>query len=149
MGRGALAPRPPDRRPARRLGTPRGPCGGLRQLGREAERQAELARAIELGADRWLVLQWAEQLARAGRWGEAARLLARCSRENPHDADLNWARAITCLRAGDQPGYREARSAIVARLGPNPKPLPEVLFTAQAMALGIGDPDRSRHHGPA
>ena len=49
------------------------------KLGREADRQAELARVFELGADEGLVIPRAEELGRAGRWAEAAALLARAA----------------------------------------------------------------------
>ena len=45
------------------------------KLGREADRQAELARVFELGADQGMVIPRAEELGRAGRWAEAAGLL--------------------------------------------------------------------------
>ncbi len=45
------------------------------KLGREADRQAELARVFELGADQGLVIPRAEELGRAGRWADAAGLL--------------------------------------------------------------------------
>ncbi len=50
------------------------------KLGREADRQAELARVFELGANQGLVIPHAEELGRAGLWAEAAGLLARCGR---------------------------------------------------------------------
>ncbi len=45
------------------------------KLGREADRQAELARVFAMGADAGVVLPRAEELGRAGRWPEAAARL--------------------------------------------------------------------------
>jgi Flp pilus assembly protein TadD len=53
------------------------------KLGREADRQAELARVFELGADQVMVTTRAEELGSTGRWAEAAGLLARCGRTAP------------------------------------------------------------------
>ena len=90
------------------------------KLGREADRQAELARAFELGADQGLVMPRAEELGRGGRWAEAARLLARCGRSGPLSRELAQAWAIACLEAGDRAGYREACAADLACQGPEP-----------------------------
>ena len=84
------------------------------KLGREADRQAELARAFELGADQGIVIPRAEELGRAGRWAEAADLLARCGRVGPLSRELAQAWGIACLRAGDRAGYREACAAVLA-----------------------------------
>ena len=81
------------------------------KLGREADRQAELARVFELGADQGIVIPRAEELGRAGRWAEAAGLLARCGRTGPLSRELAQAWGIACLKAGDRAGYREACAA--------------------------------------
>ena len=70
------------------------------KLGREADRQAELARVFELGADEGLVIPRAEELGRAGRWAEAAGLLARCGRTGPLSRELAQAWGIACLEGG-------------------------------------------------
>ena len=90
------------------------------KLGREADRQAELARVFELGADGGLVIPRAEELGRAGRWAEAAGLLARCGRTGPLSRELAQAWGIACLKSGNQAGYREACKAVVARDWPDP-----------------------------
>ena len=90
------------------------------KLGREADRQAELARVFELGADEGLVIPRAEELGRAGRWAEAAGLLARCGRTGPLSRELAQAWGIACLKAGDRAGYREACAAVLACQGPDP-----------------------------
>ena len=90
------------------------------KLGREADRQAELARVFELGADAGLVLPRAEELARRAAGPKPRRLLARCGRTGPLDQQLAQAWAIACLKAGDRSGYREACAAVLARNGPDP-----------------------------
>src|SRR5205823_12051646 len=74
------------------------------KLGREADRQAELARVFELGADEGLVIPRAEELGRARRWAEAAGLLAQCGRKGPVSRELAQAWGIACLKVGDRAG---------------------------------------------
>jgi Flp pilus assembly protein TadD len=105
------------------------------KLGREADRQAELARVFELGADEGLVIPRAEELSRAGRWAEAAGLLARCGRSGPLSRELAQAWGIACLKAGDRPGYREACAADVVCQGPNPTVLWNELSASSLFAL--------------
>jgi predicted Zn-dependent protease len=101
------------------------------KLGRAADRQAELARVFELGADEGLVVPLAAELGRAGRWAEAAGLLARCGRTGPLSRELAQAWVIACLKAGDRAGYREACAAFLAGQGPDPT----VVWNAHAGAL--------------
>jgi tetratricopeptide (TPR) repeat protein len=108
-------------------------CG---KLGREADRQAELARVFELGADEGVVLPRAEELGRAGRWTEAAALLARCGRAGPLSQQLAQAWGIACLSAGDRAGYRGACKAFMDRLGPDPTVIWNALSAASLCALG-------------
>ena len=56
---------------------------GYGKLGRETDRQAQLALVFERGADQGVVIPRAGQLGRGGGWAEAALLLARCSRAGP------------------------------------------------------------------
>ena len=118
------------------------------KLGREADRQAELARVFELGADEGLVVPRAAELGRAGRWAEAASLLARCGRTGPLSRELAQAWGIACLKAGDRAGYREACAADMACQGPDPTVVWNALSAASLFALaaeGLDDyrvPDR-------
>jgi tetratricopeptide (TPR) repeat protein len=107
------------------------------KLGREADRQAELARVFELGADQVLVVSRAEELGRAGRWADAAGLLARCGRAGPLSRELAQAWAITCLKAGDQTGYPEACAAFLACQGPEPTVVWNALAGASLFAMGV------------
>jgi tetratricopeptide (TPR) repeat protein len=106
------------------------------KLGREEERQRELARVFELGADEGLVIPRAEELVRGGRWTEAAGLLARCGRKGPLSQMLAQAWAIASLRTGDRAGYREACAAFVARQGREPTVVWNALSAASLFALG-------------
>ena len=114
------------------------------KLGRQAERQVELARVFALGADEGLVMPRAEELGRAGRWAEAAGLLARCGRTGPLSRELAQAWAIACLKAGDRAGYREACAAFMAGQGPDPAVVWSVLNAATLFALGADGLDDYR-----
>jgi predicted Zn-dependent protease len=106
------------------------------KLGREADRRADLARALELGADQGLVIPRAEELGRAGRWVEAAGLLARCGRTGPLSQELAQVWVIASLEAGDRAGYREACAAFLACQGPDPTIVWNALAGAGFFALG-------------
>jgi hypothetical protein len=106
------------------------------KLGREADRPAELARVFELGADEGLVIPRAQDLGRAGRWNEAAGLLARCGRKGPVSRELAQAWGIACLKAGDRTAYREACAAFMAWEGPNPTVVWNALSEASLLGLG-------------
>jgi serine/threonine protein kinase/WD40 repeat protein/tetratricopeptide (TPR) repeat protein len=111
------------------------------KLGRETDRQAELARVFELGADEGMVIPRARELGQAGRWSEAATLLARCGRAGPLSRDLAQAWAVACLNAGDRSGYREACAADLAVNGPNPTVVWNELAAATVIAMGAGGLD--------
>ncbi len=108
------------------------------KLGREANRQADMALVFELGADEGLVLPRAEELGRAGRWAEAAGLLARCGRRGPVSRTLAQAWGIACLRTKDRAGYREACAAFMAWEGPSPTVVWNALSLASLLSLGRG-----------
>jgi tetratricopeptide (TPR) repeat protein len=111
------------------------------KLGREADRQADLARVFELGADQGLVVPRAEELGRAGRWREAADLLARCGRTGPLSRELAQAWVIACLLAGDHAGYREACAAFSVCHGPEPTVIWNTLAATSFIALGAKGAD--------
>jgi WD40 repeat protein/tetratricopeptide (TPR) repeat protein len=106
------------------------------KLGREADRQAELARVYELGADEGVVIPRAEELGKVGRWREAASLLAGCGRRGPLSQQLAQAWVIACLHAKDDAGYREACAADLAWQGTEPAVVWNALSAASAFALG-------------
>jgi Flp pilus assembly protein TadD len=106
------------------------------KLGREADRQAELARVFGLGADEAVVIPQAEELGRAGRWSEAASLLAGCGRRGPLSQQLAQAWAIACPQAKDHAGYREACVADLACQGSDPTVVWNALSAASVFAMG-------------
>jgi WD40 repeat protein/tetratricopeptide (TPR) repeat protein len=106
------------------------------KLGREADRQAELARVFELGADEGVVIPRAEELGRAGKWSEAVNLLRGCGRRGPLSQQLAQAWAIACLQAKDYAGYREACAADLAWQGSDPTVVWNALSAASVFALG-------------
>jgi Flp pilus assembly protein TadD len=106
------------------------------KLGREADGQAELIRVFELGADEGVVLSRAEELGRAGRWSEAARLLAGCGRHGPLSRQLARAWAVACLQAKDDAGYREVCAAVLAWQGSEPTVLYGAVIAASVLAMG-------------
>jgi WD40 repeat protein len=106
------------------------------KLGREADRQSELARVYELGADEGVVIPRAEELGRAGKWSEAAKLLAGCGRRGPLSQQLAQAWAIACLQAKDHAGYREACAADLAWQGADPTVVWNAHSAALVFALG-------------
>jgi Flp pilus assembly protein TadD len=108
------------------------------KLGREADSRAELARVFELGADEGVVIPRAEELARAGRWKEAASLLAGCGRRGPLSRQLAQTWAIACLQAKDYAGYREACAADLAWQGPDPTVVWNAYSAVSVFSLGRG-----------
>ena len=114
------------------------------KLGREADRRAELARVFEMGADQGLVIPRAEELGRAGRWAEAAALVARCAQTGPLSRELARTWGIVALKAGDRAAYREACAAVVAGLGPEPTVILDAFSAASLLALGADSLDDYR-----
>jgi len=105
------------------------------KLGRKFDRAADIARAIDLGADAALVLPRVEQLALAGRWDQAAALITSCGRRGPLDTQLAQAWALTCLNAADRAGYREAFSVFMTRMKPRPTGVWDELVIATLAAV--------------
>jgi predicted Zn-dependent protease len=114
------------------------------KLGREADRQADLAHVFALGADEGLVIPRAEQLGRAGHWAEAARLLGRCGHQGPPSRELAQAWAIASLKAGDHAGYREACVAFMDSQGSDPTVVWNALSGASLLSLAPGAIDDYR-----
>ena len=85
-----------------------------------------------------LVIPRAEELGRAGRWAEAAGLLARCGRTGPLSRELAQAWGIACLKAGDRAGYREACAAVMACQGPDPTVVWNALTRRRSWPWGAG-----------
>ena len=143
-GPSALVPRSPDRRPARRVDAPRGPRGGLRPprpRGRPAGRA--------LAGDRAGGRQVAAPCRGPKNWPAPA------AGTRPRPARPLWPRKPVRRRPDPGPGHRLSeggRPGGIPRgplgdrraLGTHPTPVLFIASTAQAMALGIGDPDEDR-----
>jgi serine/threonine protein kinase/WD40 repeat protein/tetratricopeptide (TPR) repeat protein len=75
-------------------------------LGKKAEREADLNRAIEHGADAEFLIGLADEKARQGKWARAVALFARAGTRGPLPVMAHYHRALACLKAGDEAGYR-------------------------------------------
>ena len=122
----------------------RGPRGGLRQARPRGRPPGRTRPRLRAGCGRGARHPPGRGARPRRPLGRGRGLLARCGRAGPISRQLARAWGIACLKAGDRAGYREACAAIVARFGTHPTPVLFIASTAQAMALGIGDPDEDR-----
>jgi len=84
--------------------------------GDEAGAEADLDRAASIGMEPTIASRSADRMAADGRWDRAADLLAELDRHSPDAPDqLAFRRAVASLMAGDQAGYRDACSRLLAR----------------------------------
>jgi WD40 repeat protein/tetratricopeptide (TPR) repeat protein len=78
----------------------------LIKLGRVTDREADLERAIERGAEITFLIRIADERSRAGRWAEAARTFDRAIAMGTVPYEV-WMQAATAhLEIGDEPGFR-------------------------------------------
>ncbi len=75
-------------------------------MGKAPERQADLDRAIELGAGAVLLCRLAWERAAQNQWPEAAALFARANRLGPLPPPHGHLHALACLKVNDTAGYR-------------------------------------------
>jgi tetratricopeptide (TPR) repeat protein len=107
-------------------------------LGRPADREADLARAIERGADIPFLIRLAAERCRAGRWGEAAALYDRAIAMGTVPYEVWTEAAIAHLEVGDEAGYRRVCEVLRGR-HPAEIPEPYVRATlANVLTLGPG-----------
>jgi hypothetical protein len=78
----------------------------LARLGRPADRGADLARAVERGADIPFLLRLAAERCRAGRWYEAVPLYDRAIAMGTVPYEVWTEAAIAHLETDDEAGYR-------------------------------------------
>ncbi len=84
--------------------------------GQEDRAEADLDRAIALATGPTIVTRFADRMATEGRWRRAASIFAQVDRRLPDAPDvIGFHRAVASLMAGDQPGYRDACSRLLAR----------------------------------
>jgi WD40 repeat protein len=114
----------------------------LAKLGRTADREADLARAIERGADIPFLLRLAVERSRAGRWAEAVALYDRAIAMGTIPYEV-WNEAATAhLEVGDEAGYRRVCEVMRGR---HPAAIPEIFVRANLASVltlgpgGIGD----------
>ncbi len=82
-------------------------AGCLARLGRHEESQADIARAIDHGADDPVLLySFGVDRAQRGRWDEAARLFARVRQASAVSVHTWVSMAVTTLKASDRGAYR-------------------------------------------
>jgi WD40 repeat protein/tetratricopeptide (TPR) repeat protein len=88
----------------------------LAALGRTADREADLERAIARGAEIPFLARIADERSRVGRWAEAARLFDQAIAMGTVPYEV-WMQAATAhLEIGDEPGFRRVCETMRARL---------------------------------
>jgi WD40 repeat protein/tetratricopeptide (TPR) repeat protein len=77
-------------------------------LGRNSDRDADEARALQRSPDRECLIRLAEAQAKRGRWPEALILFGRAAEQRPFDLMDTYHEGIAALRAGDTETYKAA-----------------------------------------
>ncbi len=106
-------------------------------LGRIAEREADLVRAVERGADIPFLLGLAEERSRSGRWASAADLYDQAIARGtiPHE---DWQHAaIAHLMNEDEAGFRRVCQVVRSRY---PAAIPEGLLELELASTSILGP---------
>ena len=83
-------------------------------------------------------LAFAEAAAARGQWSEAAQAYAKITMDPPVPLHAWYHRAIACLKAGDQAGYREICESMLDRVELDPFNLPPINLVAWMCAVGPG-----------
>ena len=78
----------------------------LAAMGKAVEREADVEKAIELGADAVFLCRLACERAAQDRWPKAVALFARARRLGPLPQAHGHLNAVACLRANDTAGFR-------------------------------------------
>jgi WD40 repeat protein/tetratricopeptide (TPR) repeat protein len=87
----------------------------LADLGRPADYEADVNRAIARGADVEFLMRIAGERARAGRWAEAAPVYDRAIETGTVPYEV-WMQAATAhLEIGDEPAFRQVCETMLAR----------------------------------
>jgi hypothetical protein len=117
-----------------RLFADRAEANGRRGLANE--READLSRAIELGADRTYVLQLADDRAGKQQWRPALELCLRAEEMGPLDLDISRRLALLYLKLGDRKGYRRVCNDALKAL--QVRPLPAQLLSEVGWLCAMG-----------
>jgi WD40 repeat protein/tetratricopeptide (TPR) repeat protein len=107
-------------------------------LGRPADREADLARAIERDAEVLFLSRIAAERSRAGRWGEAVAVYDRAIAQGTVPYEVWTQAAIAHLEIDDEDGFRRVCGALRDR---HPAAIPERSvgsFLAGVLILGPG-----------
>ncbi len=87
------------------------------QLGKATARDADLARAVEHGADSRYLAQLADNYAERAVWDKAAHAYALAAARGPCDS-LTWCHhALVVLKLGQRDAYRKLCAATLAAEG--------------------------------
>jgi tetratricopeptide (TPR) repeat protein len=109
-----------------------GRADALELLGRLSDSRLDRERALALGADPLYVDELAGELARAGDWKGAQRIVGT---SGSHSGALVAARAILSLRLSDRTGYRQACSELLEQWQAQPADVDAAIRSAQVMSL--------------
>jgi Flp pilus assembly protein TadD len=112
-------------------------------LEQQLECEAARGRAVQLGADAAFLVPLAEEKAAQGQWPEAAALFARAAERGGLDVLDECNHALTCLKAGDEAGYRLPSGRCWQHLEPLsgvPSPRGRRHRLATAVECGGGNP---------
>jgi WD40 repeat protein/serine/threonine protein kinase/Flp pilus assembly protein TadD len=90
------------------------------KLGRAAERDADLDRAVRLAADGSFLLRFAADYARRGRWDRAVDCYARVGMGEPVGSGHHLRHALGRLMTSDPAGYGRLCRELLAAAGPAP-----------------------------
>ncbi len=111
------------------------------QLGKPAERDADLERAVAHGAEQSVVLRLAESRVRLRQWPKAAEAYVKAAGRGPLPLAALHQLALVCLEIDDLAGYRNICKGLV-QAAAKTAPQPEVAH-AIAWMCAVG-PKRSR-----
>jgi WD40 repeat protein/Flp pilus assembly protein TadD len=106
------------------------------KLGQSEQRDADMAKAVECGADSAVVANWADEQASRGRWEKAAALYAEAIPRGPVTPSTWQKYAWVRLRTGDQAGYRKVCETMLKDMNKEPQNILVVLAVSQATILG-------------
>jgi WD40 repeat protein/serine/threonine protein kinase/Tfp pilus assembly protein PilF len=87
------------------------------KLGNAKQHDADLATAIERGAESNFLVRVADDFARQGEWKQAAAALRTASERGPLGLDTWHALALACLRSDDRAGYARACARLLGGVG--------------------------------
>jgi tetratricopeptide (TPR) repeat protein len=104
----------------------------LAKLGRTADREADLARAIERGAEIPFMIRLAAERSRAGQWAQAVALYDRAIAMGTVPYEVWTEAAIAHLEVGDEAGYRRVCEVMRGR---HPTDVPEILVRASLASV--------------